>query len=317
MAEEEVLRKLRQGGTEWNIWRQKKGRLGFNESDLSNANLRGIDLFGADLSTLKLSNADMRKANLRKASFRYTLLDGADLYGASLHDADLSWTILSNTNLSQCEIGWTTFASVTLSEAKGLDSVIHSGPSSISIDTIIKSRGMIPKAFLIGVGLSDDIITFVKSLDDKEATQYHSCFISYSNKDKKFTDFLYADLQENGVRCWFAPEDMKIGDNIRQRLDSAIQRYDKLLIVLSENSIQSDWVRTEVEIVFERERNWNKAILFPIRLDDSVMKTSQAWAAEIRRLRHIGDFRHWEDPDSYKGVFERLLRDLRVEKKLF
>ena len=43
------------------------------------------------------------------------------------------------------------------------------------------------------------------------------------------------------------------------------------------------------------------------------MHTPQAWAADIRRMRHIGDFRHWKDHDEYQKVFERLLRDLKAQ----
>jgi len=43
------------------------------------------------------------------------------------------------------------------------------------------------------------------------------------------------------------------------------------------------------------------------------METEQAWAASIRRNRHIGDFTNWKDHDNYKRAFERLLRDLKAE----
>ena len=47
----------------------------------------------------------------------------------------------------------------------------------------------------------------------------------------------HADLQSKGVRCWFASEDMKIGDRLRPRLDETIRLYDKLLLVLSKTSV--------------------------------------------------------------------------------
>jgi hypothetical protein len=50
------------------------------------------------------------------------------------------------------------------------------------------------------------------------------------------------------------------------------------------------------------------------RLDDAGMDTQQAWAASLRRTRHIGDFRNWKDHDAYKVAFDRLLRDLKAEK---
>ena len=53
-------------------------------------------------------------------------------------------------------------------------------------------------------------------------------------------------------------------------------------------------------------------VLFPVRLDDAVLTTKAAWAAHLRRTRHIGDFRAWEDHDPHPRTLERLLHDLRV-----
>jgi hypothetical protein len=68
-----------------------------------------------------------------------------------------------------------------------------------------------------------------------------------------------------------------------------------------------------VNAALEREDRENRMVLFPIRIDDAVMKAPQAWAADIRRVRHIGDFRAWEVHSSYQKAFERLLRDLKAE----
>ena len=51
-------------------------------------------------------------------------------------------------------------------------------------------------------------------------------------------------------------------------------------------------------------------VLVPVRLDDSVMDSSEAWAAKMR-TRHIGDFTHWKDHGAYTAAFDRLLRDLK------
>lgn len=142
--------------------------------------------------------------------------------------------------------------------------------------------------------------------------EFYSCFISYSSKDQEFAERLHADLRSKNIRCWFAPEDLKIGDKFRPSFDEAIRVHDKLMVLLSENSVSSEWVEKEVETAFEKEHREKKTVLFPIRLDDAVMETQQAWAADIRRTRHIGDFRGWKDHDSYKKAFERLLRDLKA-----
>src|SRR5579859_6308513 len=106
---------------------------------------------------------------------------------------------------------------------------------------------------------------------------------------------------------------MKIGDSIHARIDESIRLYDKLLLVLSEHALTSTWVEREVTAAFEKEQQQGQRVLFPIRLDDAVMQTKEAWAADIRRRKHIGDFTRWKQHDDYHQALERLLRDLKAE----
>jgi hypothetical protein len=106
---------------------------------------------------------------------------------------------------------------------------------------------------------------------------------------------------------------MKIGDRIRTRIDDAIRVYDKLLLVLSNDSLRSQWVEQEVESALEKERREQRAVLFPIRLDDAVLRPVSGWPSLVRNTRHIGDFRDWRNPESYRRAFERLKRDAKVQ----
>ena len=141
-------------------------------------------------------------------------------------------------------------------------------------------------------------------------------FISYSSKDQAFAERLHADLQAKGVRTWYAPEDLKIGEVMLSGIDKGIQLHDKLLVVLSEHSVTSKWVEHEVEAaLYEESQPERKTqVLFPIRLDDTVMDTKGNWAYRIRQ-RHIGNFTQWQDYTTYQKAFHRLLRDLKMGKK--
>jgi hypothetical protein len=301
-------------------------------ADLRDADLRGIDFHKTNLTAADFSNADVRDADLseailylarfRNANFSGTDFLGANLYEAYLHganfsqayfmEANLSGANLTNANFFGAHIADTVFGYVDLSQVRNLESVVHHGPSSIGIDTIYKSRGNIPEKFLCGCGIPEDFITYMRSLTRK-GIEFYSCFISYSSKDEEFAKRLYNDLQSEGVRCWFAPEDLKIGEKFRVRIDESIRLYDKLLLVLSESSVASEWVEKEVETAFEKEREQGKTVLFPVRLDDAVLEAKTGWAADVRRSRHIGDFRDWKKHDSYRKAFERLMRDLKAE----
>jgi hypothetical protein len=146
-----------------------------------------------------------------------------------------------------------------------------------------------------------------------QAIKRYTCFISYSSKDQEFAERLHVDLESRAVRVWFAPHDMKIGARIRPAIDESIRDYDKLLLILSKDSVGSQWVEQEVETALAKERALGSApVLFPIRLDDAIMNVKEGWGAFIVNTRNIGDFTDWKIRASYKKAFERLLHDLEV-----
>jgi DNA-binding response OmpR family regulator len=149
---------------------------------------------------------------------------------------------------------------------------------------------------------------------------YPTCFLSHSTKDSEFIEPMFAALDTEGVSCWYAPEDIKIGSDLRETFDIAIRKRDRLLVVLSENSVRSPWVQREVDRALDEETrrkqdgrtDWR--VLFPIRLDDAIFNLDAGWASDVKR-RHIGDFRNWKNYNAYQGAFQRLLRDLKAEGK--
>lgn len=334
MANQEHLEILKQGVKAWNQWRKEHPEIqpDLRDADLRNVNLHGANLENADLRETNLSGANLSEAKLFRGDLSMANFVGADLSNAFLWEVEFSTADLSGSNFSGASflnaefsnvnlegadltgayLYYTIFIGVDLRTVKGLDTVIHDGPSQIDISTIYHSHGNIPESFLRGAGIDDTFITYIRSLVGKPI-DYYSCFISYSSKDEAFAKRLYADLQSNNVRCWFAPEDMKTGDIIRSRIDEAIRVYDKLLLVLSRHSVESSWVEKEVETAFEKERQQKRHVLFPVRLDDGVMQSRTGWAADIRRMRHITDFTDWKSHDAYQKAFARLLRDLKAE----
>jgi len=264
MTSLEHLSILKRGVKAWNRWRQEHPEIqpdlrGANlvHAHLRGANLSGANLFGANLTQAQLSFADLREAELSESNLSLTLLNQADFRGAiliraifslaNLHGANLSETDLSMANfngtdlrevtMSHALMELTIFANIDLRAVKGLETV-NTGPAEISISTIYRSHGDIPETFLRSAGVPDTMIEYAHSLARKPI-DFHSCFISYSSHDEAFVKRLYADLQSNGIRCWFAPEDLKIGDKIRPRIDESSYLYDKLLLVLCQYSLAS------------------------------------------------------------------------------
>jgi hypothetical protein len=321
LANAEHLAKLREGVTAWNNWRSWHPDIA---PELEGVVLQGTDLRTANFCNANLKNSDLTRTNLRSASFikadlsscglTEAQLNGADLSGAQLSRAglrlaDLQEADLTDADLNEAWIGWTTFGDNDLSTTKNLGSVRHSAPSTIGLDTIYRSHGKIPLEFLRGAGVPEGFLTYMHSLA-ANPIEFYSCFLSYSSKDVSFATELHTRLRSQGVRCWKDSEDLKIGDKFQEEIEKAIRLQDKLLVVLSENSVNSTWVEREVEAAFEKEQRQRSVVLFPVRLDDAVMDCSRPWAANIRRTRHIGDFRMWKDHDLFQLSLDRLLRDL-------
>jgi hypothetical protein len=252
-------------------------------------------------------------------------LSGADLSGADLEGAFLRAAKLSGADLSDAECWGTVFAFVDLSVVRGLDSVIHTGPSTIGTETLFLSAGKIPEEFLRGCGVPDALIKYLPALiGSMEPIQFYSCFISHSSKDQAFADRLHSRMVQEKLRVWYAPEDMRGGRKSVEQIDQAIRVHDKLLLVLSTASMASDWVMHELRRALEREKREKRQVLFPIGL--APWKDIKTWTAfnsdlgadlaERVREYHIPSFARWKNQDDFEEAFADLLRDLRAEQSV-
>ena len=301
----------------------------FKEANLSAASLRRANLGNGDLDSAILRLTDLTEANLCSANFSfanfiYATLTGAELFRANLSAANLLYVQLNGASLQEATFHRTTVADTDLSEVKGLEYVTHLGQSTIGVDTLYRSQGHIPEVFLRGAGLPEEFITQIPALiASVSPIQFQSCFISYSHQDEEFARRLHAAMRAENLRVWFAPEEMKGGKKLHEQIFQAIQVHDRLLLVLSTESMKSEWVMTEIRRAKKVEREQGRRKLFPIRLVN--FETIQNWecfdadsgkdlAAEVRGY-YIPDFSNWKDHDSFEREFAKLLRDLKATEK--
>jgi len=287
------------------------------EIDCTGAHFMQAKLLGVELTGVILNGADLSDADLSESKLDLIRFEGANLSGADLAGAHLMGAHLKDANLGGAVLGDTVFARTDFSTVKNLERCTHLGPSSVDFETLLASRH-VPEAFWRGCGLPDILIEYLHSLQVRPI-EWYSCFISYSTRDQAFADRVFADLQRENVRCWFAPHFLKGGKKLLEQIDEAIRQHDKLLLILSDASIESDWVKAEITRARRREEREGRRVLFPVRLVSFERLRDWEWfdadtgrdlAKEIREY-HIPDFSQWKNHDAYQAEFVRLLHDLK------
>ncbi len=300
-----------------------------NRAHLSGANLRDTCLRGIILRKAILIRADLREADLTKANLTEANLSKADLSKARLPNVDLIKSELVKTNLCESSIGNTKFGDQDLSQTKNLDKVHHHGPSTIGIDSIYKSKGMIPEVFLRSCGLSpweiemcrlynpdltpneisEIISTELFSKRTKKFPFHRGVFISYSHSDSDFVDKLRNCLMDSGfVTVWLDKHDMEAGD-IQKQVHRQLRMQDIVLVVLSENSIESDWVENELRLARKIEKEEKRDALCPVCLDNSWKEKMDDVLWGRLGKKFIVDFSVWKTK-KFGGQFTKLLNGI-------
>lgn len=306
--------------------------------DLRNASFMDCDLMRSNLRHSNLSNANFTSANLSYSNLSYAKLDYSNLVESILDQVNFSHASFINTLLRKTQLQYSlfshsifldticdntyftgsvfencVFANIDLSNCVGLEVCDHSGPSTIGVDTLYKSKGKIPINFLRGIGILEEFLDYIPSLTN-QPFQFYTCFISHSAKNKVFCERLYNDLQGKGIRCWYFPEDAKWGKSVWSEIDTSIKIYDKLMVVCSESSLSSGPVLREIERALKKEDSANTHIVFPITIDNFVFSKWEHERKSDILNKVVGDFIGWDsDIEKYNKSLNKLIESLKTE----
>ncbi len=286
-----------------------------NGADLKGASLRGANLIDADLNGADISFAYLRKANMWGANLSHSEIANSDFKEANLSDSimvktkishsDFSNADLSNSDFSDSNLEWSTFGDTDLGMVKGLDRVHHSGPSTIGVDTLFRSKGNIPESFLHGAGVPKNLIDSLSRIF-KNPTQFYSCLIQADENDMEEAVRLCNDLIARNVRCWY----MAGQTGIKEKAGRTVGLFEKTVILFSESSLNGQWMENALKAALEEESKKKYTILYLIRTDGAILDNPPEWAEEALKNRKIIDFSNSDDADQYRKSVDSLLEEM-------
>lgn len=127
----------------------------------------------------------------------------------------------------------------------------------------------------------------------------HDIFISYSSKDKTTADAICHILEENKLRCWIAPRNIRAGQNYPEQIMDGLRAAKLVVLVFSKNSQESVFVNNEIDAAF----SLNKSIL-SFKIDETLPANKMGFFLKTK---------HWLDayPDP-ESVFETLVNDAKL-----
>jgi hypothetical protein len=127
-------------------------------------------------------------------------------------------------------------------------------------------------------------------------------FLSHSSADKPFVRKLSADLVAAGIDVWLDEQTIFVGDSITEKIGQGLAQSDFFVILLSDKSVQSEWVRKELNRAIVQEVENRRVTVLPVRL-------SSCEVPEMLKDKKYADFR-----TSYKDGLRDLINTMKVVK---
>jgi hypothetical protein len=97
-----------------------------------------------------------------------------------------------------------------------------------------------------------------------EKRKQHQVFFSYAHRDSAFVRFVFDDLKALDLNLWIDRLEMGPGDSLVDKIGAGISESDFVVAFLSEASIQSNWVRTELAIAATKGIRDNRVFVLPV-----------------------------------------------------
>jgi hypothetical protein len=128
-----------------------------------------------------------------------------------------------------------------------------------------------------------------------------SIFLCHSSKDKPFAASLASKLAAEDIKVWLDEAEIKIGDFLSEKIRSAIDEMSCFAVILSNNSIGSQWVERDLQTVIQKELVEKRVVILPLLLNEVDLPT-------FLREKKYADF---TEVDRLDESYEQLLTVLK------
>lgn len=149
---------------------------------------------------------------------------------------------------------------------------------------------------------SSSIHYFSEGLKSEEISKMPSIFLSHNSKDKFFVRELADRLSKMGVKVWLDEAEIKVGDSLTEKIGKAIEEMDFVGVVLSKNSINSQWVQKELQIALQEEFRKNRVVVLPLLIEP----------VELPPFLKDKLYADFTTPEKFKESFPKLLKALKI-----
>lgn len=147
------------------------------------------------------------------------------------------------------------------------------------------------------------VLSVIESIDITEMKEMPSVFLAHSSSDKFFVRRLAEELRKSGVKIWIDEAEIKVGDSLTQKIGQAISETDYFGVVLSFNSISSEWVQKELQIALQKEIEEGRVIILPILMEP----------VEIPLFLRDKLYADFTTPDKFEQSVKKIVESLGIK----
>jgi DNA-binding response OmpR family regulator len=208
--------------------------------------LQGFEVFGANDGNTTLRTLAENNIDVILCDWRLPDIDGV--------------TLLSKIKEKYPEIQFIMITSYT--DIKLAVEVIKMGAFDYITKPLIPNE--IVKEIKAAIKLKEEKTEMAKAKLHKS----REVFISYNWKDKAIARKFADKLKDNNIAVWIDEGEIKLGDSLIQKIKDGLDQVRYVLALISENSIESGWVKRELEIAINHEIASKRVKVLPIVIGD-------------------------------------------------